>query len=255
MNATMIGYLDWRRSNRFWSITKKILLPTIRNNCRKKKRIKCPLEQFRVQLMEISLKHWIYVQPVSDEPWSIRFKSISFAQSSNGITWIEHSIVSVKCPYWSPPVLVSLKSIECWWTWRNNVSWITVSEVIWSVSVNNPSSLFRCSNSSNWIRQQLMIIKSHIGWIWGNGSIDVQPGWCVVRYSYYHSSTAPSCFKTYIPRLPFDKTRIKSEDLGLSEAKRISITAFTFRCENFDEFDLRRNVYQTASHLHGRVWQ
>jgi hypothetical protein len=32
--------------------------------------------------------------------------------------------------------------------------------------------------------------------------------------SYYHSSTAPSCFKRYIPRLPFDTSRIKGGMLG-----------------------------------------
>jgi hypothetical protein len=32
--------------------------------------------------------------------------------------------------------------------------------------------------------------------------------------SYYHSSTAPSCFERYIPRLPFDKNRIKGGMLG-----------------------------------------
>ena len=33
-------------------------------------------------------------------------------------------------------------------------------------------------------------------------------------FSYYHSSTTPSCFKRYIPRLPFDTNRIKGGMLG-----------------------------------------
>ncbi|CAF4853718.1 unnamed protein product, partial [Rotaria sp. Silwood2] len=31
------------------------------------------------------------------------------------------------------------------------------------------------------------------------------PHW--MNLSYYHRSTAPSCFSSYIPRLPFDKNR------------------------------------------------
>ncbi|CAF3777058.1 unnamed protein product [Rotaria magnacalcarata] len=34
-----------------------------------------------------------------------------------------------------------------------------------------------------------------------------------MNLSYYHRSTAPSCFPSYIPRLQFDKTRIKNDTL------------------------------------------
>lgn len=33
-------------------------------------------------------------------------------------------------------------------------------------------------------------------------------------FSYYRSSTAPSCFKRYVPRLPFDTGRIRNGMLG-----------------------------------------
>ncbi|CAF1097604.1 unnamed protein product [Rotaria sordida] len=42
------------------------------------------------------------------------------------------------------------------------------------------------------------------------------PHW--MNLSYYHRSTAPSCFPSYIPRLPFDKNRIKG---GMLEVKNI----------------------------------
>ena len=34
-------------------------------------------------------------------------------------------------------------------------------------------------------------------------------------FSYYHRSTAPSCFRSYIPRLSFDRDRIKDGLLGI----------------------------------------
>ncbi|CAF3363299.1 unnamed protein product [Rotaria socialis] len=37
------------------------------------------------------------------------------------------------------------------------------------------------------------------------------PHW--MNLSYYHNSTAPSCFKRYIPRLPFDTSRVHTENL------------------------------------------
>jgi len=37
---------------------------------------------------------------------------------------------------------------------------------------------------------------------------------CFFFCSYYRSSTAPSCFKRYIPRLPFDTSRILGGILG-----------------------------------------
>ncbi|CAF3303438.1 unnamed protein product [Rotaria sp. Silwood2] len=42
------------------------------------------------------------------------------------------------------------------------------------------------------------------------------PHW--MNLSYYHRSTAPSCFSSYIPRLPFDKNRIKG---GMLDVKNI----------------------------------
>ncbi|CAF1097333.1 unnamed protein product [Rotaria sp. Silwood1] len=71
------------------------------------------------------------------------------------------------------------------------------------------------------------------------------PHW--MNLSYYHSSTAPSCFKRYIPRLPFDTNRIQN---GMLEVKNImnSIEENTFTKPphlSMEEYDAQ--VFRTST--------
>jgi len=63
------------------------------------------------------------------------------------------------------------------------------------------------------------------------------PHW--MNLSYYHSSTAPSCFQNYIPRLPFDTTRIKTGDLdAIILMNSLSEETFTKPPQmNMEEYD------------------
>ncbi|CAM4745809.1 unnamed protein product [Rotaria magnacalcarata] len=65
------------------------------------------------------------------------------------------------------------------------------------------------------------------------------PHW--INLSYYHNSTAPSCFKRYIPRLPFDTSRIHT---GILDVKNVmnSIAEHTFTKPphlSMEEYDIQ----------------
>ncbi|CAF1152502.1 unnamed protein product [Rotaria sordida] len=71
------------------------------------------------------------------------------------------------------------------------------------------------------------------------------PHW--MNLSYYHSSTAPSCFKRYIPRLPFDTNRIQG---GMLEVRNVmnSIEENTFTKPphlSMEEYDAQ--VFRTST--------